>query len=70
MSAPVVISVAGVEDEPEIRECLEILIDQSPGYRCTGAFRTMERALERLAADLPDVALVDIGLPGMSGIEG
>lgn len=70
MSAPVVISVAVVEDEPEIRECLEILIDESPGYRCTGAFRTMERALERLAADLPDVALVDIGLPGMSGIEG
>lgn len=70
MSAPAVITVAVVEDELEIRECLQILIDQSPGYRCTGTFRTMERALERLATDLPDVALVDIGLPGMSGIEG
>jgi DNA-binding NarL/FixJ family response regulator len=64
------VAVAVIEDELEIRECLEILINGSPGFRCTGAFWSMERALEQLAADVPDVALVDIGLPGMSGIDG
>ena len=35
-----------------------------------GAYRSMEDALERIASDLPDVVLNDIGLPGMSGIDG
>ena len=43
------------------------LIDATDGYRCTGRFRTMEDALARIDADLPDVALVDIGLPELYG---
>ena len=47
------------------------MIDATEGYRCTGRVSArMEDALARIGADLPDVALVDIGLPGMSGIEG
>src|SRR5207245_9597456 len=38
--------------------------------RCTGAYGSMEEALLKIGRALPDVALVDIGLPGMSGIEG
>src|SRR5439155_11838137 len=37
---------------------------------CTGSFRTMEEALDKIGFDLPDVVLADIGLPGMNGIEG
>jgi DNA-binding NarL/FixJ family response regulator len=69
-SPPAVIKVAIVEDQREFRECLAILIDGTEGYRCTGSFRSMEEALDKIGANLPDVALVDIGLPGMSGVEG
>jgi DNA-binding NarL/FixJ family response regulator len=69
-TGPTPIAVAIVEDEREIRECLAILINGSDGFRCVGAFRTMESALERFAEDPPRVALIDIGLPGMSGIDG
>jgi DNA-binding NarL/FixJ family response regulator len=59
-----------VEDERDVREGLAILIHSTAGFRCTHRYRTMEEALERLEADRPDVLLVDLGLPGMSGIEG
>jgi len=69
-SPPAVIKVAIVEDQREFRECLAILIDGTEGYRCTGSFRSMEEALDRIGGNLPDVVLVDIGLPGMSGVDG
>ena len=65
-----VIKVAIVEDQRDIRESLAILINGSEGYRCTGSFRSMEEALDKIGFELPDVVLLDIGLPGMSGIEG
>ncbi len=65
-----VIKAAIVEDQREIREALTALINGTPGYKCTGSFRSMEEALEKVRHELPDVMLCDIGLPGMSGIEG
>ena len=65
-----VIKVAIVEDRREIREALVAIIDGTEGFRCSGGFRTMEQALAEIGRDLPDVVLSDIGLPGMSGIEG
>src|SRR5437867_1559694 len=65
-----VIKVAIIEDRREIRNGLATLIDGTDGYRCTGAFRSMEEALDKIGHELPKVALVDIGLPGMSGVEG
>jgi DNA-binding NarL/FixJ family response regulator len=65
-----VIKAAIVEDQREIREALTALINGTEGYRCTGSFRSMEEALEKIKQDVPDVMLCDIGLPGMSGIEG
>jgi len=47
-----------------------MLIDGTDGFSCVGSFRTMEEALDRIGTNLPDVVLVDIGLPGMNGIEG
>src|SRR5215204_18278 len=65
-----VIRAAIVEDQRHIREGLTTLIDRTNGYRCTGSFRSMEEALEGIKREVPDIALCDIGLPGMSGIEG
>jgi DNA-binding NarL/FixJ family response regulator len=65
-----VIKVAIIEDRREIREGLALLINGTDGYRCTGSFRSMEEALDKIGYELPRIALVDIGLPGMSGIEG
>ena len=67
-SAP--IGVAVIEDHREFRDYLAALMSGTAGFRCTGSFRSMEDALSRIAVDLPDVVLIDIGLPGMSGVEG
>jgi DNA-binding NarL/FixJ family response regulator len=64
------IKVAIIEDHQQFRECLEFLLNNTAGYRCIGSFRSMEEALAKINLNLPDVALVDIGLPGMSGVEG
>src|SRR5437763_5449660 len=68
--APAVIKVAIIEDQRDMREGLASLIKFTDGYRCTGSFRSMEEALEKIRFELPDIMLVDIGLPGMNGIEG
>jgi DNA-binding NarL/FixJ family response regulator len=64
------IRVAIIEDARRIRDGLTTLINATGGYRCALSFRSMEDALARPWSEAPDVALVDIGLPGMSGIEG
>jgi len=64
------IRVALVEDRHEIREGLRKLINGSPGFVCCGAYGCMEETLPAIGDAAPDVALVDIGLPGMSGVEG
>jgi DNA-binding NarL/FixJ family response regulator len=64
------IKAAIVEDQRDIREGLVMLINGTADYHCAGSYRSMEEALDRIKHDLPDVVLCDIGLPGMSGIEG
>lgn len=64
------IKVAIVEDQQEIREGLRFLIHSTDGYYCVGGYESMEDALQMLDGDLPHIILADIGLPGMSGIEG
>ena len=70
MSEARTIKVAIVEDQREIREGLAELIGTTPGYRCTGAYGSMEEALEKLPKNLPELLLSDIGLPGIDGIKG
>jgi DNA-binding NarL/FixJ family response regulator len=64
------IRVAIIEDDGEIRRLLTFIIDSSPGYECKQAFGDCESAIDRLVKEPPDVVLMDIELPGMSGIEG
>jgi DNA-binding NarL/FixJ family response regulator len=62
--------VSVVEDRKRIREALVDIINQSEGLECVGAYGSCEEFLEVLPENVPDVILMDIVLPGMSGIEG
>ena len=64
------IKVAIIEDRADIREGLGVLIAGTAGFILTGRYRSMEEALDKIGGAIPDVALVDLGLPGMSGTEG
>ncbi len=64
-----VITVAIVEDIAEIRNGLAALINGSDGFQCIGIYPDAEEALAKIPDELPDVVLMDINLPGMSGIE-
>jgi DNA-binding NarL/FixJ family response regulator len=59
-----------IEDLSEVREGLAALINGTSGYKCVAAYSTMETALARIEKDSPELILTDLGLPGMSGIEG
>ncbi|HRJ29421.1 MAG TPA: response regulator transcription factor [Cyclobacteriaceae bacterium] len=65
------ILVGIVEDDNQIRTLLQQYLDRQPGFSCTlvhGSVESFRRALS--PANQPDVLLMDIGLPGMSGIDG
>jgi DNA-binding NarL/FixJ family response regulator len=68
MTAP--IRVAIVEDERRTREGLRALIEGSAGFQCVGCWGSVEEALGAIRPAAPQVTLLDLGLPGMSGIEG
>jgi DNA-binding NarL/FixJ family response regulator len=63
------IRVAIVEDSPAIREGLSLLIDGSEGFSCRQAYTSAEDAIKHIPQSPPDVVLMDINLPGISGIE-
>lgn len=67
---PQAITVAVVEDNTDLRDGLTQLIQGTPGYRCVGSFSNCQQLLDDLSVIKPGVVLMDIGLPGMSGIEG
>lgn len=64
------IRVAVFEDNPELRDGLYQLINETSGYQCVGAFPNCDSLVENIDQSDPDVVLMDIGMPGMSGIEG
>lgn len=64
------INVVIVEDSSTIREGLKLLIEGTDGYSCVAAFSNCEDLLENVKDLNIDVILMDIDLPGISGIEG
>jgi DNA-binding NarL/FixJ family response regulator len=64
------IGVGIVEDQREIREGLSYLLNSVPGFACRHVYDSVEAALESIDRAPPAVLLMDIGLPGMTGIEG
>ena len=63
------IRVSLVEDDAELRGTLKEFIMSSEGLCFVSDYGTAEAALKNLPADCPDVVMMDIRLPGISGIE-
>jgi len=63
------IRVALVEDQGGLRESLQKALTGVPGITCVASCANAEQAIEELPSVLPHVVLMDINLPGMSGVE-
>lgn len=63
------ISMSVVEDMDEVRQKIKRIIDESEEFICLSTYSNAEKALEELPRLSPDIVLMDINLPGMSGIE-
>ena len=69
-AAPAIrIRAAIVEDDPEVRRILCAWIRETPDFACVHDCEDAESAIASLPSVAPDVALVDINLPGASGVE-
>jgi len=66
---PQKIKVAIVEDDKEMREGLESIVKFHPGLRLLSSYPSAEEALAKISDEIPDIVLMDIHLPGISGIE-
>jgi len=67
--AGVAIAVSIVEDDAQTRKIFANWISRASGFRLAGDWGDAEKALEALPARKPNVVLMDISLPGMSGVE-
>ena len=57
-----------VEDKPELREAMNMMVEMTQGFELGGTYANAEEALEKIPAIEPDAVLMDINLPGISGI--
>jgi DNA-binding NarL/FixJ family response regulator len=63
------ISIIIVEDQQEHQNYLTTIVNSEPDMRCLATLRYGMDAIQKIAAREPDIALIDIGLPDISGIE-
>jgi len=64
------IKIAIVEDNNTLRSSLESLFNRTEGMRCVASLNNLLNVVSEVGSSLPDVILMDIGLPNISGIEG
>ncbi|RYD76363.1 MAG: response regulator transcription factor [Verrucomicrobiaceae bacterium] len=69
-SSPSLIRVAVIEDHQPTRELLASWFESAAGFTCVAMCGDVETGLERLPSSPPEVILLDVNLPGMSGVEG
>ena len=63
------IEVAIVDGDAEMRFFLQRILEQSGGYRCVGSYTSGEEALREIPGAHPRIVLMDVRMPGISGIE-
>lgn len=63
------ITVSIIEDDKNYREGLELLINSAEGFKFGHSYSSAEKAMEHIVTHPPHIAIVDIKLPGKSGIE-
>ena len=64
-----VTEVAIVEDNPALGNGLRKIVESASDFRCLGVWTSAEEALKKIDAFRPHVVMMDINLPGMSGID-
>jgi len=64
-----IIRVAILDDDKDFREIFSSLLNKSDGFKCVGTYQDYKEALDKIENDLPDILLLDIEMPGKSGIE-
>lgn len=63
------IKVSIFEDSRHLRESLQIVLNGTPGFICTGAYANCSDLLHCVEKDQPDIVLMDIEMPGMNGLD-
>jgi DNA-binding NarL/FixJ family response regulator len=64
-----VVRVAVVDDGARLRRSIEEIIGTDPRCLCVGSHPSAEQALAELPASRPDVVIMDVNLPGLSGVD-
>lgn len=64
-----VIQISIIEDNAEYRNALQLMLNATPGFNCTHTYPSGESAVQGIPGAQPDIVLVDINLPGISGIQ-
>lgn len=64
------ITVSIVDDNPQLRKSLSQLLNMTERLECIGMYANVDEAIRGVDANTPDVLLMDIEMPGRSGIEG
>jgi len=65
-----VIKIAIIEDNNALRQSLQQLFNKTGGMKCTVSLGNLLNVVSELGKSVPDIVLMDIGLPNISGIEG
>ena len=63
------VGVLTVDDQPVFRDLARLVLETTPGFRSVGELASGEEALTKIDELRPQLALVDVRMPGMGGIE-